>query len=207
MQGALIEQLLGGTEVIGHTIRNEMDLYELSRSGLPKEALLNLIQNLGFTVKSMASLLHVTERTIQRKSDRDLLDLITSEQILQVADAYSRGSAVFGSQENFQKWIALENKMKVYRIAKKDFVGDLTGEGARLFGGRWNKKGMRVLYTSKSRSLATVEYLVHVSRRLNCQIRNLKRSIRGDYPAHKQFHKVKIISREEYSFDSRLLAR
>ena len=110
MQGVLIEQLLGGTEVIGHTIRCEMDLYELSRNGLPKKALLNLIANLGFTVKTMASLLHITERTIQRKSDMELLDFITSEQILQVADVYSRGNSVFGSQENFKKWIALENK-------------------------------------------------------------------------------------------------
>ncbi len=52
--------------------------------------------------------------------------------------------------------------MKVYRIAKKEFIEDLTGEGAWLFGGRWNNKGTRVLYTSVSRSLATVEYLVHV---------------------------------------------
>jgi RES domain-containing protein len=53
--------------------------------------------------------------------------------------------------------------MKVYRIAKKDFINDLTGEGSRLYGGRWNKKGTRVLYTAESRSLATVEYLVHLS--------------------------------------------
>jgi len=110
MQGVIIEQLLGGSDLIGHAIRNEMDLYELSRTGLPKKALLNLIQNLGFTVKSMASLLNITERTIQRKSDMELLDFITSEQILQVADIYSRGSEVFGSPEGFKKWVSLENK-------------------------------------------------------------------------------------------------
>jgi len=52
--------------------------------------------------------------------------------------------------------------MKVYRIAKRQYINDLTGEGARLYGGRWNKKGTRILYTAESRSLATVEYLVHV---------------------------------------------
>ncbi len=52
--------------------------------------------------------------------------------------------------------------MKVFRIAKKEFIADLSGEGARLYGGRWNKKGSSVLYTSESRSLATVEYLVHL---------------------------------------------
>lgn len=52
--------------------------------------------------------------------------------------------------------------MKVYRIAKKAYVKDLTGEGARLYGGRWNSKGTSMLYTASNRSLATVEYLVHL---------------------------------------------
>jgi len=53
--------------------------------------------------------------------------------------------------------------MFVYRIAKKDVVKDLTGTGAKLFGGRWNNKGTAVVYTSETRALATVEFLVHVS--------------------------------------------
>ena len=52
--------------------------------------------------------------------------------------------------------------MMVYRIAKTRHIHDLSGFGARLFGGRWNKKGMSVIYTSESISLATVEHLVHV---------------------------------------------
>ena len=52
--------------------------------------------------------------------------------------------------------------MQVYRIGQKDFIEDLSGEGARLFGGRWNKKGIPLLYTAESRSLATLEILVHV---------------------------------------------
>jgi len=53
--------------------------------------------------------------------------------------------------------------MRVFRIAKRQFIADLSGEGARRFGGRWNRRGESVLYTSESRSLATVEYLVHLS--------------------------------------------
>jgi RES domain-containing protein len=51
----------------------------------------------------------------------------------------------------------------VYRIAKKKYIHDLSGTGARLYGGRWNHKGISIVYTSESRSLATVEYLVHVN--------------------------------------------
>jgi RES domain-containing protein len=52
--------------------------------------------------------------------------------------------------------------MLVYRIASEPFASDLSGEGARLFGGRWNPCGIPVLYTSESIALATLEVLVNV---------------------------------------------
>ncbi len=52
--------------------------------------------------------------------------------------------------------------MHVYRITKTLYSQDLSGTGARLHGGRWNPKGISVVYSAESRALATVEYLVHV---------------------------------------------
>lgn len=52
--------------------------------------------------------------------------------------------------------------MRLYRIAKTEQITDLSGIGARLYGGRWNHRGVAVVYASESRSLATVEYLVHL---------------------------------------------
>src|SRR5690242_6028363 len=40
----------------------------------------------------------------------------------------------------------------------------LDGEGARLAGGRWNRRGTADVYTSATLSLAALELLVHVSR-------------------------------------------
>ena len=37
-----------------------------------------------------------------------------------------------------------------------------SGEGARRYGGRWNNKGIAVVYTSGSISLAILEVLVHI---------------------------------------------
>jgi RES domain-containing protein len=37
-----------------------------------------------------------------------------------------------------------------------------TGEGARLFGGRWNSPGTPMIYTAESLSLAQLELLVHL---------------------------------------------
>lgn len=52
--------------------------------------------------------------------------------------------------------------MRVYRIAKTKYIHDLSGAGARIYGGRWNNKGVGLLYTSENRALATVEHLGHV---------------------------------------------
>lgn len=51
--------------------------------------------------------------------------------------------------------------MIVYRICNEKFSTDLTGSGAKLFGGRWNSKGFAMLYTSEHISLSALEMLVH----------------------------------------------
>ena len=53
--------------------------------------------------------------------------------------------------------------MFVYRVGRTKYANDLTGEGARLNGGRWNHRLTPCLYTSESRSLAVLEYTVNVN--------------------------------------------
>jgi RES domain-containing protein len=50
--------------------------------------------------------------------------------------------------------------MRVFRICSSRHPA-LDGEGARLAGGRWNPRGIPVIYTSASSSLAVLELLVH----------------------------------------------
>ncbi len=50
--------------------------------------------------------------------------------------------------------------MLVFRICRAAHAA-LDGEGGRLYGGRWNRPGRPTLYTSTSRALAALEYLVH----------------------------------------------
>lgn len=52
--------------------------------------------------------------------------------------------------------------MKVFRICKEKYANDLSGTGAKLVGGRWNSKGVPILYTSESRALAMTEVAVHL---------------------------------------------
>jgi RES domain-containing protein len=51
--------------------------------------------------------------------------------------------------------------VKLWRISRRAFF-NLDGEGARLYGGRWNSEGLTVVYLSTSFPLAVLEYLVHV---------------------------------------------
>jgi len=52
--------------------------------------------------------------------------------------------------------------MLLYRITNAQYADDLTGTGARLFGGRWNSEGKPMVYLASSRSLAVLESLAHL---------------------------------------------
>ena len=51
--------------------------------------------------------------------------------------------------------------MQLWRLCRKKYVA-FDGEGARLAGGRWNRRGTAVVYTSATLSLAVLEYFVNL---------------------------------------------
>ncbi len=53
--------------------------------------------------------------------------------------------------------------MIVYKVGRTKFSKDLSGEGARLHGGRWNHILTSCIYTSETRALAVLEYTVNVN--------------------------------------------
>ena len=54
--------------------------------------------------------------------------------------------------------------LAVYRIVKEKHRHQaFDGEGAKLFGGRWNSRGRACVYVAGSQSLAVLEILVHLS--------------------------------------------
>lgn len=52
--------------------------------------------------------------------------------------------------------------MIIWRISKNKYASDISGEGARLFGGRWNEAGVKMLYTSQHLSLSILEILTTI---------------------------------------------
>ena len=51
-----------------------------------------------------------------------------------------------------------------WRIVRAAHVNSaFTGEGARVYGGRWNSRGTAVIYVSEHESLAALELFVHLT--------------------------------------------
>ena len=53
--------------------------------------------------------------------------------------------------------------MRVYRVCSARYA-ELDGEGARLYGGRWNSPGTAIVYAASSLALAILETRVHLRR-------------------------------------------
>ncbi|MBB1285655.1 RES family NAD+ phosphorylase [Flavisolibacter sp. BT320] len=53
--------------------------------------------------------------------------------------------------------------MIVYHLGSTKFARQLTGEGAKLHGGRWNNIGQPCIYASGAKSLCVLEYAANVS--------------------------------------------
>ena len=57
--------------------------------------------------------------------------------------------------------VTLAHDLTVWRLVAEKHVSEaFSGEGARRYGGRWNRKGTAVVYTAATRSLAILEMLV-----------------------------------------------
>ncbi len=116
MQLTLVEDILGGEEILGQKLENKMDLVELSRVGVTKTAVSNLAKYLTLSWKQLAELLPVTERTLQRYSDQKNFNPTVSEQVLHIAEVTARGTEVFEDKEKFIMWLNIPHKAFSNRI-------------------------------------------------------------------------------------------
>ena len=53
--------------------------------------------------------------------------------------------------------------MRLWRMCRQVHAAEaFSGEGARVYGGRWNSPGVKMVYTSTSLALAAIETFVHL---------------------------------------------
>ena len=104
MELSQVTRILGGQMVVGKRLESRMDLVDLGSRGLTKDAVSHLARHLSLSLKDMAALLPVTERSLQRYTAKQHLSPTVSEQVLQIAEAVARGTEVFGDKDRFLAW-------------------------------------------------------------------------------------------------------
>ena len=97
--------VLGGVGQVGQVVNSDIDLITITRKGLPKSVVYSVCEVLEVSMDRLSELLHISHRTLQRKSDDDLLGVSTTEQLFQIAEVVSNGIEVFDTLDNFRKWL------------------------------------------------------------------------------------------------------
>jgi putative toxin-antitoxin system antitoxin component (TIGR02293 family) len=84
---------------------NDLDTIKLARQGFPKSVLLTLAKKISLNLQELAYILHISERTLQRYDDNDIIKTEYAEKAVELARLYTRGEEVFGSMDKFKIWI------------------------------------------------------------------------------------------------------
>lgn len=83
----------------------DLDVVDLARKGFPKSVLLSLAKKISLNIQELANILHISERTLQRYDDDDIIKTEYAEKAVELARLYTRGQDVFGSADKFKIWI------------------------------------------------------------------------------------------------------
>lgn len=104
-QLAQVETILGGRKKLPAPLTNRLNFIAVARTGLTKENFQSLKLYTNLDVETLAKILAITARTIQRKKSGEKFQPETSERMLSLAEVYAEGGDVFGDKLKFQNWM------------------------------------------------------------------------------------------------------
>jgi putative toxin-antitoxin system antitoxin component (TIGR02293 family) len=102
--GNLFSNLLGNTTA-QFNLMSDFDILATTRKGLPKNLLMMFAKKLSLTLQEFANILHISERTLQRYDDTEIIKTEYAEKAVELARLYTRGEEVFGSLDKFKIWM------------------------------------------------------------------------------------------------------
>ncbi len=80
--------------------------------------------------------------------------------------------------------------IRVWRLCKRKYAAQaFTGQGAKLYGGRWNEEGLAMVYTADSLALAALETFVHLDPEL---LPNDYVAVAADLPAQLRLTRLRL---------------
>lgn len=87
------------------TAANDFDLIKFTRQGFKKQAILTLAKKISLNLQELAGIMHISERTLQRYDDNEIIKTEYAEKAVELARLYTRGEEVFGSLDKFKIWM------------------------------------------------------------------------------------------------------
>ena len=103
-----VSTLLGGRRVLGSMIESELEAHELLHRGLPRAALIKLVDNLHvIQVDEATEALGMSVRTLQRYRNTPVgrLDVQQSGRTWKLAETLVKATRVLGSQDEAEQWL------------------------------------------------------------------------------------------------------
>jgi len=104
-----------------------VSLINTVRKGINFSSFQNIAQKSNFNLRDWSTILHLSERTMQRYKKESLpFEPLQSEKILQVALIFQKGQEVFGNTDKFNKWLDEENQA-IGKIKPKELLDNSFG--------------------------------------------------------------------------------
>lgn len=154
-----------------------MERLRVVKQGLPARTVQDMSAAMGVSREQFMRAVGLARSTVERKiANRRKLSAAESEKPVGLSRLIGQVAAMvresgsppadFDPARWFARWMtepaaALGSACSQELLATAD---DLTGTGAKRFGGRWNRRGTPMVYASGSRALTCLETVVHLGR-------------------------------------------
>src|SRR5947209_340635 len=90
----------------GLSIENDIQIFSQAKTGLSSSVFYELAQLIKMTDKALASLLHLSPRTISNYHEKQKsIEPVQSEHLLKLIALYDKGEDIFSSVDEFNYWL------------------------------------------------------------------------------------------------------